>query len=139
MCTDSSCQGDLNEKCTEGILAGCNCFNVPSRVVNSYAPNWLSEQQLLLAMLSAHDPGWEYTTGTSAAIQESTTTPNATLSATAGFTTTVSSTTSWYVNSRVICSHFDLTLSLRIRFENRELLRLENSLQVWIHVSEKQC
>ncbi len=45
--------------------------------------------------------------------------PNATTSATAAFTTIVSSTTSWYVNSGIIRSHLKLILSLRISFESK--------------------
>ena len=72
---------------------------------------WLIQQQIILGMLSAHDPGWMYTTisdyrtGTQTANQQSTTTFNSTIAVP---TTAVSSTTTWYVNSAM--SYLHLTL-----------------------------
>ena len=62
LCTIDTCQGGSDEQCTEGNLAGCDCFNAPTVIADYGSLTWMSEQQVLLAMLSAHDPGWEYTT-----------------------------------------------------------------------------
>lgn len=99
MCTDSSCQGDTNEQCTEGVLAGCDCFNVPTIISDTYDMGWLAEQQVLLGMLSANDPGWEYTTLTG----YGTGTPTASQQVT---TISTVPSTSWYVYIITFCSHF---------------------------------
>ena len=128
MCTDSDCEGDTNEQCTEGVLAGCDCFNLPTVIADSYDMNWLAEQQVLLGMLSANDPGWEYTTlswydtGTATASQQLTTTSPvsnttstvsnttstvpSTTSTVPSTTSTIPSTTSWYVPIVAFSSHF---------------------------------
>lgn len=133
MCTDSSCQGDSNEQCTEGVLAGCDCFNAPSSIVDSYPWSWIAERQLILAMLSGQAPGWEYTTitgygtGNPTAGSQSTTTSNATISSTTAPTSAVSTTTSWYVHRGMILSHVKLVLSLRTHSKSQKPL---NSAEV---------
>lgn len=114
MCTDSSCEGDSNEQCTEGVLAGCDCFNVPTVIAETYDIGWLTEQQLLLAMLSANDPGWEYTT-ISGYGTNSTGKPTASQQATT--TSTVPSTTSWYVHGE------NSSFSINIPLESAHVFR----------------